>query len=122
MMENQDPENGLEFQFEKFKPVIERCVELLKKVMKGDPIRFAFDICESELVDRIIKLVFRYYSNAQGTQAPLEITIQVDTLLKSKLKSLDQEDTNPLVSFLKNVCDLPEVSFELSQLTFLGFI
>lgn len=92
-------------------------MKLLEAVMKGDPIRSAFDVCESELVDRIIKLVFKYYSDTHGSQEQFGIVNLVDTLVSSKIATLDNEDTNPLVSYFQTLCDLPDVDFLTLYLT-----
>jgi hypothetical protein len=113
LMNNEDASQGLVIDFDKFTPLIKRCEKILKQVFNGEPIRQAFDVCESELIDRIIKLLFIYYSREGNEDSQTNMASLVDGVLSENISMLSEEDTNPLICFLTTVNNLPDVSFKL---------
>lgn len=116
-MSKEDLSRGLAVDYTKFQPLIARCESILKGVFNGEPIRSAFDICESELIDRIIKLIFSYYSKKGNEENQSEMASLVDKVLIN-CETLDEEDTNPLVSFLATVNNLPDVRVGILKFDF----
>ena len=110
LSKNANKDHQFNFDYSLFKEkLIKRCENILKGVYNGKPIRSVFDICESELIDRITQFVVEYYQRQNKEQ--LEILLKsVDSVLLNKLDMLDSDDTNPLVSLFTVINDLPDVS------------
>jgi len=88
--------------YSRFEPLMAKSEHILKNVLGGHPIRRVFDVCDSELTDRLITILLEREENSNIH----EFISIVDKQLLERLEQIDFDDTNPLVSFFQIVNNL----------------
>jgi hypothetical protein len=108
MSEEKNLDEGLVFDYSKFEPLISRSEEILKTIFDGTCLRQVFDVCGTELVDRLIRFVMEFYRATDKTKLVAFVEM-VESVMLNKLDMLSEDDTNPLVSFFQTLNSLPKV-------------
>ena len=96
---NSSQESGFEFDYGLFggEGLIERAERLVKAVFDGGALRAVFDVCESELVDRVVRFLVEFYRRVGDGRLGGLLDLS-DLVLEGKLGMLNEDDTNPFVS------------------------
>lgn len=108
LKKHENPDKGLVFDYGNFEALIQKCEEILKNVYNGKQIRAVFDLCESELIDRITRFMMGYYQEKGGNLTENFLS-NVDNILENKMNMLNTDDTNPLVSLYEVINELNQV-------------
>lgn len=110
---------GLKFDYSNFEALIQRSEQILKQVYNGEPIRAVFDMCESQLIDRITRFILEYYQS-KDQKLTHEFLTSVDNILAEKMDMLNNDDTNPIVSLFEVINNLSTVIPNFSNPTSLN--
>ena len=99
---------NIRFNYDIFSGLIKRSEELLLDCFSSATMRKVFDMCDSEVTDRIVIFLVDFYSekNSDGLDKLMSL---LDKRFVEGLKELENDDTNPIVSFYRVVNELPKV-------------